>query len=134
MLKLALIGVAALIAAPVAAAPDLSADVPAPPAARGQSKLDLDIYKSGKTPPSSPADAGLPLHGWTPGDPRAERGEPSWVKHLSHVGYAGLGAAGLAVSIASGGVVPAIGFGIIAFYQSFLEWRQIGNSPSGRSD
>ena len=69
----------------------------------------------------------LPLYHWVPGDPRDLRDDPAWVKHLSHVGYAGLGAAGLAGSIASGGVAPAIGFGLVALVQSYLEWREIKN-------
>lgn len=71
------------------------------------------------------------MKGWTlklaPGDPRDLNGGPSWVKHLSRLGYAGLGAAGLAGSVASGGVAPAIGFGLAALVQSYLEWRELKN-------
>lgn len=134
MRKLAVLGVAALISAPVTAALDLKADAPPLHAVRGKGKLNLDIYTWGKIPPHPPADAAGLFHGWVPGNPRNERGEPTWVKHLSHVGYAGLGAAGLAASIASGGVAPAIGFGIVTVVQLFLEWRQIKNSSSDKSD
>lgn len=83
-------------------------------------KLDLDIYRPG------PSSRGA-IQGWVPGDPRDAASEPVWVQHLSHVGYAGLGAAGLAGSIASGGVAPAIGFGLVTLFQSMLEWRQISH-------
>jgi hypothetical protein len=127
--RLAVLGAAALTAASVAAAADMTADIPAVPAAHGQGKLDLDIYAPRRTPPRSPSGAAqAPLHGWVPGDPRAARGEPSWVRHLSHAGYAGLGAVGLAVSVASGGVAPAVGFGIVAIVQSYLEWKEIKNT------
>jgi hypothetical protein len=98
------------------------------PAARAGGKLDLDIYASGPNLPSTQADAaGLPAYSWVPGDPRDTRGSPTWVKPLSHAGYAGLGAAGLAASIATGGVAPAIGFGIVTAVQAFLEWRELKN-------
>ena len=104
----------------------MKADVPALSAAHKHGKLDLDIFTSGPIPPRTPAEAaGLPLHGWVPGDPRDARGESTWVKHLSHVGYAGLGIAGVVVSMATGGVAPAVGFGVVALYQSWQEWRQI---------
>jgi hypothetical protein len=91
---------------------------------RVHDKLDLDIY-SFDVPARAPGDAaGSPLRGWVPGDARDERGQPVWVKHLSHVGYAGLGAAGLAAGVASGGVAPAVGFGLVTLVQSYLEWRQ----------
>ena len=97
------------------------------PAARA-GKLDLDIYAStprlerpGIEGPSRPA------YNWVPGDPRDLQGDPTWVKHLSHVGYAGLGAAGLAGSVATGGVGPAIGFGLVTLVQSYLEWRELKN-------
>lgn len=129
--KLATLAAAALIAAP-AAAGDFAADASF---ARGRGKLDLDIYSPGGFLPRAPGSVVVtPLGGWTPGDPRAERGDPAWVKHLSHVGYAGLGAAGLAASVASGAAAPAIGFGIVAVVQSLLEWRQIKNPPADRSD
>ncbi len=98
------------------------------PAARAGGKLDLDIYASGPVLPRTRTDAsGLPAYNWVPGDPRDQRGVPKWVNRLSHVGYAGLGAAGLAASIATGGVAPAIGFGIVTAVQAFLEWRELKN-------
>lgn len=92
-------------------------------------RLDLDIYAPAPLA-ARPAAAGswAPALQWTPGDPRDERGEPVWVRHLSHVGYAGLGLAGLAGSVASGGVAPAVGFGLVTAVQSYLEWRQVSNS------
>ena len=99
----------------------------AAPAAHARGKLDLDIAAAGPVISRPQANPGPALPGWIPGDPRAARGEPVWVKRLSHAGYAGLGAAGLAGSVASGGVAPAIGFGLVALYQSFLEWRQLKN-------
>ena len=93
-------------------------------------KLDLDIYASRTaTPRATPDGPEIPRYNWVPGDPHAERGSPKWVKHLSHAGYAGLGVAGLAGSIATGGVAPAIGFGLVALVQSYLEWREI-KTPS----
>ena len=97
--------------------------------AHGLGKLDLDIYSSDSILRRSPANAGLPHDGWVPGDSRDAQDAPKWVKHLSHAGYAGLGVAGLAGSIASGGVAPAIGFGLVALVQSYLEWREI-KTPS----
>jgi hypothetical protein len=99
------------------------------PAARA-GKLDLDIYASGPNVPRARADAPARApYDWAPGDPRDLKDGPKWVKHLSHVGYAGLGIAGVAGSIASGGVAPAIGFGLVALVQSYLEWREI-KTPS----
>lgn len=98
----------------------------APVASAG--KLDLDIYAS--TPRlERPGIEGpnRPSYNWVPGDPRDLQGDPAWVKHLSHVGYAGLGVAGLAGSVATGGVAPAVGFGLVALVQSYLEWREIKN-------
>jgi hypothetical protein len=98
-----------------------------PPASAG-GKLDLDIYASGPNVPRTRTDAaGLPSYNWVPGDPRDLKGDPKWVRHLSHVGYAGLAAAGLAGSVATGGVAPAIGFGIVTAVQAFLEWRELKN-------
>ena len=91
-------------------------------------KLDLDIYAS--TPRlERPGIEGptRPAYRWTPGDPRDAADAPGWVKHLSHAGYAGLAVAGLAGSVATGGVAPAIGFGLVALVQSYREWRQIKN-------
>jgi hypothetical protein len=91
-------------------------------------KLDLDIYAA--TPRlERPGLEGptRPLDNWVPGDPRDLQDDPAWVRHLSHVGYAGLGIAGLAGSVASGGVAPAVGFGLVALVQSYLEWREIKN-------
>ncbi|HEX4047379.1 MAG TPA: hypothetical protein VH309_06070 [Elusimicrobiota bacterium] len=132
--SLAALAAAALLAAP-AAATDFSADLSAPPAARGQGKLDLDLFAPEKPALRSPADAaGLPLRGWVPGDPRDARAQPAWVRHLSHIGYAGLGVAGLAGSIATGGVAPAIGFGLVALAQSYFEWRELKNPPPDKAD
>lgn len=99
------------------------------PAARA-GKLDLDIYAD--TPRVSwerPGAPARPLYNWVPGDPRdVGADDPAWVKHLSHVGYAGLGAAGLAASVATGGIAPAIGFGLVTLVQSVLEVREIKNA------
>jgi len=97
------------------------------PAARA-GKLDLDIYASLR-PVARPAVEGpaRPAYDWVPGDPRDLDEEPVWVRHLSHAGYAGLGAAGLAASVATGGVAPAVGFGLVTLVQSYLEWREIKN-------
>jgi hypothetical protein len=112
--RVAALGAAALILAPIAHA----------------GKLDLDIYASRTAiPRAAPDGPERTRYNWIPGDPKAERGAPKWVKHLSHAGYAGLGAAGLAGCIASGGVAPAIGFGLVALVQSYLEWREI-KTPS----
>ena len=122
-LKLALV----LLAASSASAQNFKADDITNAHALG--KLDLDIYSSEQYSPRSPVNSGLVHEGWVPGDPRDLQGDPAWVKHLSHVGYAGLGVAGLAGSIATGGVAPAIGFGLVALVQSYLEWREI-KTPS----
>ena len=92
-------------------------------------KLDLDIYASRTAVPyARTAASGKPLYDWVPGDPRDLGDDPAWVRHLSHVGYAGLGAAGLAASVATGGVAPAIGFGLVTLVQSLLEWRELKNT------
>lgn len=124
--KIILLGFAALTAFPAAAAPDMTSGRVTFPSSHARGILDLDIYSPNYIPSRLPDDAaGLPMHGWVPGDARAERGEPTWVKHLSHVGYASLGIAGLVVSVASGGIAPAVGFGLVALVHSWLEWRQI---------
>ncbi|MDE2142649.1 MAG: hypothetical protein KGL74_05530 [Elusimicrobia bacterium] len=80
-------------------------------------KLDLNIYASAPVPRVAPADGALPwAQHWVPGNPRDLRGESLGVQYLSHAGYAGLGVAGLIGSVASGGVAPAVGFGLIALY------------------
>ena len=94
-------------------------------------KLDLDIY--GGTPKLSPAqttrfqfDADR-----QPADPRNLRGESLWVRRVTHVGYAALGIAGIAGSIATGGIGPAIGFGIVALIHGIglLATRDASNQP-----
>jgi hypothetical protein len=123
---------AILAIASLARARDFGAELARPPAARAQGRLDLDLYAPRKGAERSSSDAaGLPLHGWTPGDPRDVRREPAWVRHLSHIGYAGLGAAGLAASVATGGVAPAIGFGIVALYHLHLERRELTSRLDG---
>lgn len=107
----------------------LKADDLFAPAAHHKNKLDLDIYRWEQAPIRSPTNH---FHVWIPGDPRADRGQPSWVKHFSHVGYAGLGAAGLAASIASGGVAPAIGFGIVTFVQAFFEAKELQSRKNAK--
>ena len=96
-------------------------------------KLDLEVYAAGEVPPA----AGAPRRahgggGWKPGDPRDLRGEPAWVQVASHAGYTGLAAAGLATSVATGGVAPAVGFGIVTAVQLFRGWMLYRSSPSGR--
>ncbi|MFI5345991.1 MAG: hypothetical protein ACHQ51_06420 [Elusimicrobiota bacterium] len=87
-------------------------------------KLDLNIYGTAPAPRRAPADGSLPWEQhWVPGNPRDLRGESRGVQYLSHAGYAGLGVAGLIGSVASGGVAPAIGFGLIAIYQLFQGWE-----------
>lgn len=86
-------------------------------------KLDLEVYSSGYVPPLS----GYGMHsrggfGWKPGDPRDLQGEPPWVNYVSHAGYTGLAAAGLAGSLATGGVAPAVGFGIVTAVQLLRAW------------
>lgn len=78
-------------------------------------KLDLDIYAI-DSPPAQAVDDPyrLPRYPVTPGDPRSLRGESRWVRYVSHAGYASLGVADLIASLATGGVAPAIGFGVIA--------------------
>jgi hypothetical protein len=87
-------------------------------------KLDLDLYAAPAVPRRAPADAGLSLNRtWTPGDPRDLRGESRGVQYLSHFGYAGLGVAGLIGSVATGGVAPAIGFGLVALIHLYGAWE-----------
>lgn len=68
---------------------------------------------------------------WRPGDPRDLHGQPVWVQYASHAAYTGLGVAGLVTSLASGGVAPAVGFGIVTLVQAFRGWR-LHQELSGR--
>jgi hypothetical protein len=87
-------------------------------------KLDLNIYGSAPVPRAAPADGALPWEQhWVPGNPRDLRGESRGVQYLSHAGYAGLGIAGLIGSVATGGVAPAIGFGLISLYHLWQGWE-----------
>lgn len=91
------------------------------PASAG--KLDLDIYaRPAEVPASSTPDP--QRHRLLPGDPRALRGQSPWVRTATHAGYAGLGLAGLAGSIASGGVAPAVGFGLVALIHGYGLWKE----------
>ena len=94
-------------------------------------RLDLDVYSSGGVPPSAQPPIHYPRDRWVPGDPRDLRGEPRWVQYTSHLGYAGLGAAGLVGSVASGGVAPAVGFGIVTFVQLWQAW-QLHRAPASK--
>lgn len=86
-------------------------------------KLDLDIYaRPAEVPASSTPDP--QRHKLLPGDPRALRGQSPWVRTATHVGYAGLGLAGLVGSIASGGVAPAVGFGLVALIHGYGLWKE----------
>lgn len=90
------------------------------PASAG--KLDLDIYaRPAEVPASSTPDP--QRHKLLPGDPRALRGQSPWMRRATHAGYAGLGLAGLVGSIASGGVAPAVGFGLVALIHGYGLWR-----------
>jgi hypothetical protein len=113
----------------------------AAPSSAGQ--LDLDVYSSGAVSPlSGPGTRPRGGFGWKPGDPRDLQGEPSWVHYASHMGYTGLAAAGLAGSLATGGVAPAVGFGIVTAIQLFRAWgyhkassrsqSSVAGSPQGR--
>lgn len=80
-------------------------------------KLDLDLYSELKSPPDLSAPARRSFDAWRPGDPRDLRGESPAVQYLSHGGYAAIGIGGLLASVATGGVAPAVGFGIVTLYQ-----------------
>jgi hypothetical protein len=94
-------------------------------------KLDLNIYGTAPAPRRPATDGALPWERhWTPGNPRDLRGESRPVQYLSHVGYAGLGLAGLIASVASGGVAPAIGFGLVSLIQLYGVWGLRNSRPS----
>lgn len=83
-------------------------------------RLDLDVYHSGPAP--APFDNRVYEHGrleWKPGDERDIGREPRWIQVTARAGYAGLGVAGLVTSIATGGVAPAVGFGIVSLVQLY---------------
>jgi hypothetical protein len=102
----------------------------APPLRAG--KLDLDIYASAPRPPAAPAVGALPWRDhWRPGDPRDLRGESRGVQYLSHAGYAGLGLAGLIGSVATGGVAPAVGFGLVTLFHLWQGWELHSNPKAG---
>ncbi len=95
-------------------------------------RLDLDIYVAPSVTRNVPdRRAAQAYDGWRPGDPRDLRGEGPWVRRLSHVGYAGLGIGGLLASVATGGVAPAVGFGIVALIQLFRLWGETSADTSG---
>ena len=88
-------------------------------------KLDLDIYSS-QPPPSAQSRPERRLGAgeqWRPGDPRDLEGERPWVHYVSHAGFAALGAAGLVTCVATGGVAPAVGFGLVALIQAWSGWK-----------
>ena len=86
-------------------------------------KLDLNIYGTAPVPPRAPADGALSWdRHWTPGNPHDLRGASRGVQYLSHAGYAGLGVAGLIGSAASGGVAPAVGFGLVTLIHAWQAW------------
>lgn len=88
------------------------------PASAG--KLDLDVYSSAPPPRvSEPKAFEYGRREWVPGDERVIAREPGWIQTAARAGYAGLGVAGLVTSIASGGVAPAVGFGIVSVLQLY---------------
>ncbi len=104
------------------------------PAAAG--RLDLDVYSS--TPVPVRPEPRIYEHGrleWKPGDDRVISREPRWVQYTARAGYAGLGLAGLVTSIASGGVAPAVGFGIVSLVQLYglLKMRKSSSEPAWKS-
>ncbi|MEK7859386.1 MAG: hypothetical protein AAB320_09625 [Elusimicrobiota bacterium] len=96
-------------------------------------KLDLDIYASPivlPKPAAEPLTMGFQRR--APGDPRDLKGASRPVKYLTHLGYAGMGVAGLVGSLATGGVAPAIGFGLVALIHLVGTW-QLHKTPEARS-
>jgi hypothetical protein len=87
-------------------------------------KLDLDVY-------ASPFSTGTPrtasirpaLEAWRPGDPRDLREHGKGTRTLVHAAYAGMAIGGLVASIATGGVAPAVGFGLVALINSWRLWK-----------
>lgn len=92
-------------------------------------KLDIDIYSRTPMPPQAKSAGHRLEQIRLPGDPRSLRGESRLVRRVSHTGYAILGIAGLAGSVATGGVGPAIGFGIVALIHG-LGLLQTGDNPA----
>ncbi|MBI5631789.1 MAG: hypothetical protein HY921_13000 [Elusimicrobia bacterium] len=89
-------------------------------------KLDLDIYGTAPNLPRAPNNGVRPQFRLLPGDPRGLQGESRWVRNVSHAGYAGLGVAGLVGALATGGIGPAIGFGVVALIHGYGLWRERG--------
>jgi hypothetical protein len=96
-------------------------------------KLDLNIYASTPRPKdAAPADGALPWgEHWRPGNPRDLRGESRGIQYLSHIGYAGMGIAGLVGCAATGAVAPAIGFGLVTLIHAWQTW-QLSRTPDQR--
>ncbi|MBI5882139.1 MAG: hypothetical protein HZB91_03430 [Elusimicrobia bacterium] len=86
--------------------------------------LDLDVY-------ASPFSTGTPkavgirpaLETWRPGDPRDLGEHGRGTRALAHAAYAGMAIGGLVASIATGGVAPAVGFGLVALINSWRLWK-----------
>ncbi|MEK7858352.1 MAG: hypothetical protein AAB320_04340 [Elusimicrobiota bacterium] len=51
---------------------------------------------------------------------------------MTHLGYAGMGMAGLVGMVATGGLAPAIGFGLVALIHLVGAW-QVHKTPEARS-
>jgi hypothetical protein len=87
-------------------------------------KLDLDLYNSKPAPVRTPVgpERGV-WESWKPGDPRDLRGESRGVRAAVHASYIGLAIGGLAASVATGGVAPAVGFGLVTLINSWRLWK-----------
>ena len=110
----------------------LSVSVMAAPMASA-GKLDLDIYASPIILPKPAAEPLMMGHQRrAPGDPRDLKGASRPVRYLTNLGYAGMGVAGLVGLVATGGLAPAIGFGLVALIHIVGAW-QVHKTPEARS-